>query len=59
MSNDRENYVRPAVLRFDFDIDPRVTLAANCKDNQSAVGPARAGCRNGVGGGACSSQSPS
>ena len=59
MSDPRELYVPPKVLRFDFTIDPRVTLASTCKDLNAATGAARAGCVAGLSASPCSDISPS
>jgi len=50
MPSSRQPYVKPEVLQFEYEVDPRVTLAANCKDFQSGVGAAAAGCRTQFGG---------
>jgi hypothetical protein len=59
MSSSRETYVRPAVYKFDYQVDARVTLAAPCKDFLSASGPSVGGCRIEVGGPACADITPS
>ena len=59
MSSNRERYVPPAVLRFDYTVDPRVTLAQTCKDTNAGTGPAAPGCRQAVGSASCSDVTPS
>jgi hypothetical protein len=58
MQSSRQPYVKPEVVQFAYEIDPRVTLASNCKDFQAATGPAASGCKTQFGG-ACSDTTPS
>jgi hypothetical protein len=50
MQSSREPYVKPEVVQFAYEIDPRVTLAGSCKDFQVATGPAASGCKTQLGG---------
>lgn len=50
MSIIRQPYVKPEVTQFEYQVDPRVTLATSCKDFQVGTGPAASGCRSQVGG---------
>ena len=58
MSNPRTPYVKPEVLQFEYQVDPRVTLAVTCKDFLSGSGPVVAGCKDTLGG-ACQDTPPS
>ena len=58
MQSNRQPYVKPEVVQFSYEIDPRVTLAQNCKNFQAATGPAASGCTAQLGG-ACSDTTPS
>lgn len=46
MSESREAYVKPELLEFTYEVDPSVTLAASCKNQLAATGPAIASCKN-------------
>ena len=59
MSMNRERYVPPAVLRFDYEVDPRVTLALTCKDTNAGSGAVRAGCLQALSSNPCSDITPS
>ena len=59
MSDNRERYVPPAVMRFDYQVDPRVTLAQICKDFNAGTGAGAPGCRQNIGSAACSDITPS
>ncbi len=59
MPNDREKYVKPEVMQFDFTVDPSVTLAQSCKDFQVANGAARSGCRRAASPQPCNNITPS
>lgn len=58
MPSSRQTYVKPEVVQFAYEIDPRVTLASNCKDFQAATGPAASGCKDQFGA-TCSDTTPS
>jgi hypothetical protein len=46
------------VIQFDYQIDPRVTLANPCKGTQVATGPTVSGCQEAAGG-PCADTPPS
>ena len=58
MGTRRETYVRPMVIQFDYQVDPRVTLANPCKGTQVATGPTVSGCQEAAGG-PCADTPPS
>lgn len=58
MASRRQPYVKPEVMQFDYEVDPRVTLARSCKGTQVATGPDFSGCTDGAGG-ACADTPPS
>lgn len=46
MSSEREQYVRPVVVRLEYTTDVRVSQATGCKLETSDTGPSTSGCVN-------------
>ena len=44
--NMRRPYVKPVVMQLHYSTEREVTIAANCKQSQSASGPTISNCRN-------------
>ncbi|HZO19001.1 MAG TPA: hypothetical protein VFB46_08450 [Gemmatimonadaceae bacterium] len=44
MSNEREPYIRPIIMRLEYTTDVRVSQATGCKAESSEVGPSTTGC---------------